>query len=298
MDLNAFAAAVVAEPGGVTVEGLGTRGGPVEGARAVRPPNGVATFLPEEMTVECGAGTSVDELARVLAERGQFVALPAGGTVGGALAVGHADVLRLGHGPVRDTLLQCHVVLADGAIVKAGGATVKNVSGFDLCRLFVGAHGTLGFFGSVLLRTRPIPPTTRWFSTRAAPAVVRHALFRPSAVLWDGATTWVCLEGHADDVADQARVAQLSPADGPPGVPTGGRRRASATELATLRADVDGPFLAELGVGVVHTAGAALVAPPADAAAITVAARIKRAFDPAGRMNPGRAPAGVELVVA
>ena len=70
-----------------------------------------------------------------LAEWGQLVALPPGGTVGGALAVGRSDVTRLGRGPVRDALLQARVVSAEGHVVKAGGPTVKNVSGFDLCRL-------------------------------------------------------------------------------------------------------------------------------------------------------------------
>jgi FAD/FMN-containing dehydrogenase len=299
MDLTAFAAAVVAEPGPVTVGGLGTRGGAVDGARAVHAPAGVGTFLAEEMTVECGAGTPVDELSAEVAAKGQFVALPAGGTVGGALAVGHGGLLRLGHCPVRDTLLQCEIVLADGAVVKAGGPTVKNVSGFDLCRLFVGAQGTLGFFGSVLLRTRPLPAVRSWFSTDAAtPTEVRRALFRPSAVLWDGTTTWVCLEGHADDVADQASMARLTPVDGPPPVPAGARWVASPAQLAAWRASSEGPFLAEIGVGVVHTARPAPPAPPTDAAVITLATRVKRQFDPDGRMNPGRAPAGVEAAAA
>jgi FAD/FMN-containing dehydrogenase len=59
---------------------------------------------------------------------------PDGGTIGGALAVGHSGIRRLGWGPVRDTVLQVRYVSAAGEVVKAGGPTVKNVSGFDLCR--------------------------------------------------------------------------------------------------------------------------------------------------------------------
>ena len=135
-------------------------GGPVDpAAREVRAPVGIEDLRPEEMTVRCGAGTLVSDLAVALAERGQFVALPVqlGATVGGVVAVGRSSICRLGHGPVRDTLLQARVVLADATVVTAGGPTVKNVSGFDLCRLLVGSLGTLAIIGEVILRTRPLP---------------------------------------------------------------------------------------------------------------------------------------------
>ena len=141
IDLAEFAGAVGdADAGPVTITGLGTRGGPVPGVRCVGAPAGIAWLQPDEMTVCCGAGTPVDDLAAALAEHRQTVALPAGGTVGGALSVGAADVRQLGWGPVRDTLLQARYVSAGGEVVKAGGPTVKNVSGFDLCRLRVGSR--------------------------------------------------------------------------------------------------------------------------------------------------------------
>ena len=157
--------------------GLGTRGGPVAGVRVVSPPAGIDWVQPAEMTVSCGAGTPVAELDAALAEHGQRVALPPGGTVGGALAVGRSGIRRLGDGPVRDAVLQARYVGADGAVVKAGGPTVKNVSGFDLCRLLVGSWGTLGFLGDVILRTRPRARCERWYTgaldpfERARPAV-------------------------------------------------------------------------------------------------------------------------------
>ena len=91
------------------------------------------------MTACCGAGTLVAELDDALVGYGQCVAIPPHGTVGGALAVGRSGMRRLGYGPVRDTLLQARYVSAAGDVVKAGGPTVKNVSGFDLCRLLVGS---------------------------------------------------------------------------------------------------------------------------------------------------------------
>ncbi len=296
MDLTGFADAVGLD-GPVTIAGLAGRGGPVPGVRCVAAPAGIGTFLPEEMTVSCGAGTPVAELQAALAERGQSVALPDGGTVGGALAVGHAGLLRLGHGPVRDALLQCHTVLADGSTVMAGGTTVKNVSGFDLCRLFVGAQGTLGFFGTVLLRTRPEPAARRWFRSDEPATAVRRRLFRPSAVLWNGAATIVCLEGHPADVAEQAAGAGLVEVEGPPPVPAGARRPLASDDPALVGLPA-GSYLVELGVGVVHLADAAALAAPriADPGVVALHGRLKRLFDPDGRLNPGRAPAGAEPV--
>jgi FAD/FMN-containing dehydrogenase len=193
-------AEAVGPSGPVTITGLGTRGGPVPDATVVQAPSGVDWIAPDEMTVGCGAGTPIDELDAALAERGQFIAFPPGGTVGGALAVGRSSVRRLAYGPVRDALLQAHVVTAWGEVAKAGGPTVKNVSGFDLCRLLVGSHGTLAFIGDVILRTRPLPMVSRWFAGETDPFALRARLYRPVAVLWDGTTTWVGLDGHPDDV--------------------------------------------------------------------------------------------------
>jgi glycolate oxidase FAD binding subunit len=244
------------------------------------------------MTVRCGAGTPVDVLSAALEEAGQYVALPTGGTVGGALACGQSDVRRLGRGPVRDAVLQVRYVGAHGRVVKAGGATVKNVSGFDLCRLMVGSRGTLGFLGEVILRTRPLPATSRWFrSDEADPFRVLSSLYRPVSVLWNGAVTWVCLEGHGVDVdAQSRRIPGAQEVDGPPTLPSGSRRSVPPTSLRSL----SGTFVAEVGVGIVHHGDPAIaVALPTEV--VRLNREIKERFDPSGRLNPGvdvLAPAG------
>jgi len=286
--LAAFAEEVGAD-GSVTCVGGRTQwsvGGAVEaGTREVRAPTGVVDYEPAEMVVRCGAGTTVADLDAALGEKGQCVALPSwdGATVGGVLAVGRSGIRRLGYGPVRDTLLEARFVSSEGRLVKAGGPVVKNVSGFDVCRLLVGSLGTLGVLAQVVLRCRPVPEVSRWFAGASDPFELARRLHRPTSILWDGTTTWLLLEGHAGDVDAQAALAGLTEAEGPPPLPTGGRRSVRPPEVRAAT----GGFVAEVGVGIVHTAEAQ---PPAALPpdAVELNRRIKHEFDPSGRLNPGR----------
>jgi FAD/FMN-containing dehydrogenase len=281
MDLTAFAAEIgPSDP--VTITGAATRGGPVPGVRTVRAPTGVDWLRADEMTVCCGAGTLVAELDEALVAVGQSVAIPPTGTVGGALAAGRSGVRRLGYGPVRDTLLQARYVSAGGDVVKAGGPTVKNVSGFDLCRLLVGSYGTLGFLGEVILRTRPRARFEQWYTTTADPIETFTRLYRPTSVLWDGTTTWVLLEGDPRDVRAAAATTGLTEASGPPELPRGGRWSIPPADIPALR----GRFVAEVGVGIVHHSEPP-PARPVDPAVRALNERIKGNFDPTGRLNPG-----------
>jgi FAD/FMN-containing dehydrogenase len=156
------------------------------------------------------------------------------------------------------------------------------VSGFDLARLLVGSRGTLGMMGELVLRCLPRPAESVWLSGTTDPFELRRRLFRPTTILWDGRTTWVNLEGSAAEVAAEAAVAGLAEVDGPPAVPTAGRRSLRPRELRNL----DGSFLAEIGVGVVHVDRAVADAgPPAE---VELHGRVKANLDPDRRFSPGR----------
>jgi len=114
-------------------------------------------------TVQAGSGISLADLNQVVGERGQFVPFDRGNyswnsevtTLGGIVASNHFGASRLRYGAPRDLVVGLHAVLSDGRFVKAGSKVVKNVSGYDLNKLFIGSFGTLGLITEVTIRLRP-----------------------------------------------------------------------------------------------------------------------------------------------
>lgn len=291
MDLIADFAAEVGPTEPVVAVGGRTQfslGGPVDpSAREVRAPSGIVEHEPAEMTVRVRAGTTVLDLDDALEPSGQCVALPAWrwATVGGVLAAGQSGLRRLGYGPVRDTLLEARAVTAAGTVVKAGGPTVKNVSGYDLCRLLVGSLGTLALLAEVVLRTRPLPAASRWLAGETDPFELRRWSSSACSILWDGTTTWALLEGHPRDLDVEAARSGLAEVAGPPALPP--HRHSMVPSALRGLGSADGPFVAEVGVGIVHRE----VPPPLraiDPASLEVHRRLKAVFDPGGRLAPGR----------
>ncbi|MEM9466066.1 MAG: FAD-binding protein [Actinomycetota bacterium] len=284
----------------IAVQGGGTRwhlGGVLhEQARLVDAPSGIVDYQPSEMVATVRAGTTVADFHATLAEAGQISALPErGGTIGGAVAVGENRLDRLGRGSVRDAVLQVRYVAADGRIVTGGGPVVKNVSGFNLPKLMVGSLGTLGLIGEVVIRTNPLPPVQRWVrAEKVDPRDLRDALLRPGAVLWDGTSSWALMEGHGVDVDAElerlADIADLTEVEGPPELPPY-RWSLSPTDAAHVDREVDGAFVASIGVGTVWADQAQPPREP-DPVALEIADRAKQLFDPTGRFNPGRTPGG------
>jgi FAD/FMN-containing dehydrogenase len=78
-------------------------------------------------------------------------------TLGGIIAANSSGPVRLLYGLPRDMVLGVRYVAADGKIVGLGGKTVKNVSGYDMCKLMIGSRGSLGILGEMTLRLLPVP---------------------------------------------------------------------------------------------------------------------------------------------
>ena len=124
----------------------------------------VVDYPARDMTITVEAGIRVAELQVALAAEGQRlpidIAQPGRATLGGALATNTSGPRRFGHGTFRDFVIGISAVNADGQLFKAGGRVVKNVAGYDICKLLVGSRGTLAIVTQVTLKLRPIPETS------------------------------------------------------------------------------------------------------------------------------------------
>ena len=114
-----------------------------------------------DLTVTVQAGITLANLQRSLAKAGQFLpldpAFAARATIGGILAANASGPWRSGYGTARDWTIGMKVVTADGRITKAGGKVVKNVAGYDLCKLYIGSLGTLAVLVEATFKLAPLP---------------------------------------------------------------------------------------------------------------------------------------------
>ena len=124
---------------------------------------GVTSYEPTELVVTVRAGTRLADLEAVLAERGQclpfepphFDGAP---TIGGMVAAGLSGPARASVGALRDFVLGLTMINGRGELLTFGGQVMKNVAGYDVSRLMVGAMGTLGLIVEVSLKVLPVPP--------------------------------------------------------------------------------------------------------------------------------------------
>jgi glycolate oxidase FAD binding subunit len=120
--------------------------------------SGVDELDASEGVCHAGAGTPLAELRTRVREAGWELPLDdagRGGTLGGLLATASLAPRALGFGRPRDVVLGCEVVLADGLRTRCGGRVVKNVTGYDMAKLYVGSLGSLGVITGAWLRLRP-----------------------------------------------------------------------------------------------------------------------------------------------
>ena len=161
---NAERAAVVLL-GGMTRSEVGDAPARYDVALDLRGVRGVVEHSPADLVCVVRAGTTLAELAAELGAKGQRWPVeapdPARATVGGTIASAAATPSRLRHQHVRDWIIGCEAVLGDGTRARAGGRVVKNVTGYDLTRLYSGSFGTLAALVEVNLKLTAVDETAR-----------------------------------------------------------------------------------------------------------------------------------------
>ena len=204
--------------------------------------SGIALHEPEELVMSAGPGTPLSEIEATLSSANQQLAFEPpdlgpllGGeagraTIGGVFACNLAGSRRIKAGAARDHLLGLHAVSGRGEAFKTGGRVVKNVTGYDVCKLMTGSYGTLGAFTDLTFKVLPAPEASRTLilsgladdvaisaltAALQSPFDVSGAAHLPSEVAssgQDGAVTAIRLEGFSASVA--ARSEGLSAALG------------------------------------------------------------------------------------
>jgi glycolate oxidase FAD binding subunit len=123
--------------------------------------NRLIDYQPDDLTVTVEAGMTFAVLTQILAERRQVLPLepplPDRATVGGVVAGNTTGPGRCAYGTPRDWVIGIEVVGGEGAVIKGGGRVVKNVAGYDLCKLYTGSRGTLGAIVQVSFKLFPRP---------------------------------------------------------------------------------------------------------------------------------------------
>ncbi len=175
-DLLEMVAAAVAESRPLEIEGTGSKrafGRPVAAVArlSLRRLSGILLYEPAELVMTVRAGTPRAEVERVLAERRQQLAFePAdygrilggsggGETMGGLFAVDAAGPRRVRMGSARDHLLGMRAVTGFATVIRAGGRVMKNVTGYDITKLYCHAFGTLVVATELTFKVLPAPET-------------------------------------------------------------------------------------------------------------------------------------------
>lgn len=167
--------------------------------------SGVTLYEPDELVLRAGPGTPMKQIQMQLDQHGQMLAFEPPdygpllgrsadeGTIGGIIAGNLAGPRRIKAGAARDHFLGVEAVSGRGEVFKSGGRVVKNVTGYDLCKLMAGSWGTLGVMTEVTVKVLPAPEKTRTVLISCAdPATAVAAMTRALSSPHDvSAAAWV-----------------------------------------------------------------------------------------------------------
>ncbi len=178
---------------------------------------GVINYYPSELVITARTGTLLSDIEHLLAEHGQMLAFDppyfsSQASLGGAIACGFSGSRRPYYGSARDFVLGCKLIDGQGRVLSFGGEVMKNVAGYDVSRLVVGALGTLGVLLEVSLKVLPKPATeqSRVFELSSEQALPRMKQIAQqslplSAISYDGHLLAVRLSGAEQAVQQAAK---------------------------------------------------------------------------------------------
>lgn len=181
--------------GGGTRLAFGNSGGPFDQVLLTRRLNRVIHYEPDDMTLAVEPGCTIEQIATMLSEHGQFVALdvahPERATIGGSYATGLSGPRRLSGGSLKDWVIGVEVAGIYGTIARAGGMVVKNVTGFDMMHLHYGALGAFGVVTRLNLKVFPQSGASRSVAfayedvsnAHAAAIALLRSQLQPSSIL-------------------------------------------------------------------------------------------------------------------
>ncbi len=167
-----------AEEAPLEIVGMGSKRGlgrPVQASQGLNLSglSGILLYEPEELILSARAGTPLAEIEAALTEKSQIMAFEPpdfgpllgtgadAGSIGGVLACNLSGSRRIKAGAARDHFLGVKAVSGRGELFKSGGRVVKNVTGYDLCKLLTGSYGTLAAMTEVTVKVLPAPEKTR-----------------------------------------------------------------------------------------------------------------------------------------
>ena len=228
--LEELSEAVAAEKGSIVPVGTGTQlefGNPLKSADcavSLTRLNRVTTYNPDELTIHVQAGVPIGQIQKLLSENNQALPLDpwngSAATIGGIAAANAQGPLRA-TGSIRDWIIGMTVVHVDGHRSKTGGRVVKNVTGYDLAKLYTGSLGSLAVIAELSFKLRPnfgktataVASFARNAEVGTILATLRKGSLQPIACEWVGPRNelWIRIGEHPRAVDSQLSQLPAAP---------------------------------------------------------------------------------------